>query len=55
MSDEQEWRELIRRIVVLKSDLMHAGMYKTGHALEEAVKVSGWELAEALQQGSGDG
>lgn len=48
MTKKDEWSELIVRLVVLKSDLMKAGMYKTAHEIEKAVKVSGFELADQI-------
>jgi hypothetical protein len=34
------------QLVVLKEELMRNGYPVTAHALEEAVKAIGWELAE---------
>lgn len=41
-----EQQAIVVRIVQLKGDAMKARLFKTGHALEEAVKAVGWELAE---------
>ena len=34
------------KVVQLKADLMGAGLIKTAHAMEAAIKQVGWELAE---------
>lgn len=47
--DIEEARKLCMELVQLKERAMRAGMLKTGHAMEEAVTVVGWELAEVLE------
>lgn len=39
-------REVAIRIVQLKADIGSLGLFKTMHAMEEAVTAVGWEIAE---------
>lgn len=41
--------QLIAELVRLRARFAHVGMMKTFHALEEAVRSSGWELAEIIE------
>lgn len=41
-------RECIERLVQLKHDMGKAGMFRTMHKMEIAVKEAGWELADSL-------
>lgn len=42
--------EFVRNLPLVMDRAMRLGLYKTGHALHEAVRVSGYELAAALDK-----
>jgi hypothetical protein len=47
-ADLQKIKVAINKIVQLKAELGEIGMFRTMHAMEHAVKESGWELADLL-------
>lgn len=40
--------DFIRRLVLMQNEAVKLGMYQTMHKINDAVKKSGWELAEIL-------
>lgn len=41
-------RELIIRMVEVKNEAGRLGLYRTMHAMDEATRVVGWEVADGL-------
>ena len=46
--DTDEWREFLTRLPLVHEEAHRIGMHRTGHALHEAVRVAGYELADRL-------
>ena len=51
---ENEIRELILQIAMVKGRAMELGMFRTGHLLDDALNHCGWELARKLGAGKED-
>jgi len=47
---EQDRRDFIVELIAIKHRAIQLGMIKTFHAIDEATKVVGWELAEMLER-----
>jgi len=45
-----EVHPLVLKVVQLKAEAGQLGFFKTMHALEEAVKAVGWELADKIEK-----
>lgn len=43
----------VEALAVLKQQAFEVGLYETGHALDKATKVAGFELAEQLKKAMG--
>lgn len=50
MKNEQEIRDLIIQITLLKHKAINLKMLKTFYALDEAMNTAGWELANKLNK-----
>ena len=46
--DTDVWREFLTRLPLVHEEAHRIGMHRTGHALHEAVREAGYELAERL-------
>ena len=59
MRERKDWRRRVDNIAVrmvgMKDELARLGLYATMHALDEATRKLGYEIAEVLQKGSDGG